>query len=360
MKIASIEYYPTSTRGGSEKAFFEVLIGLKKLGHEITVFYVKEGDYLDAYDKLGIQCVKLPLTEIKYLRLQSWLNLIRRAKTINLIEPDVIYINQLADTVTGAICKLFRNVRVICHLRVPKQGNSRLFNLAGKFVDYFICVNHLIVKQYLPHFRPQKLLVVNDGISISSNAPFPKKDVFNKTATFLGRLSPEKGILELLNTWQILKEKYGLDIELDITGPADSAIEIAYKQKIITRISEKKMESSIKINGAITNAIAHFQNYDFSVFPSIIDESFGRTLSESILAGTPVFARKVGIVEEILSPLKEIFVYETETELADKIFNYYQTTSNYDFGKLQSHIILNYDIDKNIFLIDDILKKVST
>jgi glycosyltransferase involved in cell wall biosynthesis len=359
LNIAAIEYYPTSTKGGSEKAFFEVLIELKKLGNQITVFYVIEGDYIFEYEKFGINYIKIPEIKIAYTKINTWINLYKTAKIINKSKPDVIYINQLADGVTSSICKLLRDVKITCHIRVPKMANSRLFNLTGKFVDSFICVNHLIKAQYLGYFKEYKLHVVNDGIKIPLKAPLAQRKVFNHRSTYLGRLSPEKGILELLKAWLILKEKYKLEINLDITGPADSAIEKKYKQEILAYIIEKKLTSLVNVNSPINNSFEYFQNYDFSIFSSIIDESFGRTLPESILAGTPVFARKVGIVEDILAPEKKVFVFETESELAEKIFKYYNSELIYDLNKLQNHIILHYNIDKNVLSIENILKKAN-
>jgi glycosyltransferase involved in cell wall biosynthesis len=356
MKIAAIEYHPTSKKGGSEKAFYEVLVGLKNFGHQITVFYVEEGDYLLAYDKIGIQHTKIPKTEINYLSASTWVKLYKAAKIINHTKPDVIYVNQLSDTVTASICKLLRKVKLICHIRVPKQGNSRLFNLTGKLVDNFICVNHLIKAQYLNHFKAHKLNVVNDGIKIPLKAPLVQRKGNPKNATFLGRLSPEKGLIQLLEAWLILKEKYQLEINLDITGPSDSVIEKKYKQEILAFISEKKLSTLVNVKSPITDSFEYFQKYDISIFPSIIDESFGRTIPESILAGTPVFARNVGIVEHILAPEKNTFVYKTELELADKIFKFYQSELSYDFTKLQNHIIHNYNIDKNVLLIENVLK----
>lgn len=357
MKIAAIEYYPTSTKGGSEKAFFEVLAGLKKLGHEITVFYVLKGDLLLAYDKLGIGHKQLLNIEFQYFNLNSWFNLIRSSRIVNRSKPDVIYINQLANSVLAAICKLLRKTSITCHIRVPKIGNSRLFNITGKSVNYFICVNHLIKAQYSNYFDTEKLLVVNDGIKIPTGEKLTMpKPIKTYTATFLGRISPEKGLTQLLDTWQILKEKYNLKISLDITGPADSETEMNYKKELIKLIEQKQLSDLVQLKGPISNPLKYFQNYDFSVFPSIVDESFGRTIPESILSGTPVFARNVGIVTDILNPLKEIFVYEKDKELAEKINDFYCSKLNLSLEKLYQHLLQHYDIDKNVIAIETVLK----
>lgn len=357
MKIAAIEYYPTSTKGGSEKAFFEVLICLKNLGHEITVFYVIKGDLLLEYDKLEIKHMQLSQTEIQYFNFKSWFRIVKSAKLINSVKPDVIYINQLADSVLASVCKLLFKVPIVCHIRVPKMGHSRLFNLSGRLVNYFICVNHLIKNQYGNDFDENKLKVINDGIKIPSTETLGKiKSTKAYTAGYLGRISPEKGLTQLLDAWQVLTEKYNLKIRLDITGPADSNAEKAYKIALAKDIEHRGLSDLVDIKDPVFNPIHYFRRYDFSVFPSIIDESFGRTIPESILAGTPVFARAVGIVNEILAPAKRTLVYKADQELAEKIAHFYHSDLQFNMETLQKHIIQNYDITKNVLTIEAILK----
>jgi glycosyltransferase involved in cell wall biosynthesis len=355
MKIAAIEYHPTSTKGGSEKAYFEVLVGLKNLGHDVIVFYTRSGDYLSIYHSLGIRTQSIPEVVINYTSISSWVNLMKAAKIINKSNPEIIYINQLADSVLSTACKLLKKVNIVCHIRVPKIGNSRLFNIIGKFVDRFICVNHLIVEQYQLFFPKKKLTVVNDGIKISEIKSLHKAKAKSKTATFLGRISPEKGLLELIDTWSILTKNYNLSVKLDINGPVPP--DDAYYKKLINKIEDNELSELIRVNGPVSNPSEHFMNYDFSVFPSIIDESFGRTIPESILAGTPVFARNVGIVKEILEPATNLLVYEKDEELAEKIFNFYKVDLEIDIDKLQNHIIEYYDIDKNVLIIDAVLRQ---
>lgn len=352
MKISAIEYYPTSKRGGSEKAFFEVLTELKKRGNDIHIFYVKPGNLLEEYDKIGIGYTRLPEVEIKYTSTYNWLNLAKAARLINKFSPDCIYINQLSDSVLAGICKLFRRTKVVCHLRVPKQGNSKLFNTSGKLVDTFICVNNLIKQQYLPYFRNQQILVINDGINITKSLTPNNNKSYQTKAVYLGRISPEKGLLELLDAWILLKDKHQLNLQLDITGPSDSLIEQEYKEVVYQKILHNGLSHLVSLKPPVSNPIEYLKDYDFSIFPSTIDEAFGRTIPESILAGTPVFARNVGIVEEILAPSKKTMVYRTEEELADRILLFYQNQLDFEMENLKNHILSNYDINKNVLLIE--------
>ena len=354
MKIAAIEYYPTSTKGGSEKAFFEVLKNLQKMEHNVCLFYVKTGDLIAKYESCGIKCIQIPSFQITYKSLFNWLQLFKASTIINKYAADCIYINQLSDSPLAAICKILKKTKLICHLRVAKQGNSRLFQLTGKLIDKFICVNELIKQQYLEDFKRNIFFVINDGIEIPETFQILTKPVINH-AVYLGRISPEKGLLKLLDTWMILINKYNLNIKLSLTGPSDSLLEKEYKSILKKKIEEFGLNNLIKLNNPISNPLAYLKDFDFSIFPSIVDEAFGRTIPESILAGTPIFARKVGIVEDILAPQKDIFIYETEENLAFKINQFYAKELNYDLEKLKSHLIKNYDISKNVKLIEKLL-----
>jgi glycosyltransferase involved in cell wall biosynthesis len=359
LKIAAFECFPTSQRGGSEKAFFEVLIGLSKLHFQILLFYNIYGDLIPKYEAAGIKCIKIPSLKIDYFSLKNWCNLLIIGKKISNIKPDFLYINYLADSPMAAVTKLFsKKIKTICHLRVPKIGESRVFNFCGKYIDLFISVNLFIKKEYQSIFKPAKIIVINDGIIIPYKI-YPLKLSKNFSATYLGRISHEKGILELIDAWQILIEKYQLKILLSITGPAVSDAEIEYKKKVATKIKTLKYSEIISIENPVNNVINHLKAFDFSLFPSIIDESFGRTISESILAGVPVFSRNVGIVNEILAPEKQTLIFKDEEELAYKIDQFYKGNIVIDMEGLQKHVIKNYNVDENVKLIAKHLETLS-
>lgn len=358
MRIAAIEHYPTSTKGGSEKAFFEVLSALKSKGNEIMLFYMIEGDLILQYQLMGIQCLMIPSLNTDYFSLRSWKKLFKAAIMINQFKPACIYINQLADSPLAVMAKFLRKTKIICHLRVPKIGNSRLFNLAGKKIDRFISVNTLIEQQYADIFKEYRIVVINDGILIKKCHPLKEKK--NYTAAYLGRISPEKGLMELVGTWAVLNQLFNQKVRLTITGPASSEDELKFKEELKTKIKSLYLEEQIILQPPVSNPVEFFKQYDFSVFPSTINEAFGRTIPESILAGTPVFARRVGIVEEILAPAKKVFVYDTEKELADKIVLFYQNKIDCHVEELQNHIVKKYDVYKNVLLIEKTIKELVT
>jgi glycosyltransferase involved in cell wall biosynthesis len=359
LKIAAFECFPTSQRGGSEKAFFEVLIELSKLHFQILLFYNIYGDLIPKYEAAGIKCIKIPSLKINYLSFKNWYNLFCIGKKISNIKPDFLYVNYLADSPIVAITKLFsKKIKTICHLRVPKTGESKIFNFCGKYIDLFITVNLFIKIEYQCIFKPEKIIVINDGIVIPKRI-YPLKLKKNFSATYLGRISREKGILELIDAWQILVEKYQLEISLSITGPAVSREEIEYKKEVEEKIKIKGLEYLIKLKKPVLNVSDYLIKYDFSVFPSNWEEPFGRTIPESILAGVPIFARNVGIVNEILNPEKQSLIFNKEEELSYKIDQFYKGNITINMQSLQRHIIENYNVNENVKLIAKQLEKLS-
>jgi glycosyltransferase involved in cell wall biosynthesis len=57
----------------------------------------------------------------------------------------------------------------------------------------------------------------------------------------------------------------------------------------------------VRFLGHVTNVIDVFQLSDLSVLPSHWEEPFGRTIIESMMAGTPAVASNVGGISEILT-----------------------------------------------------------
>ena len=60
MHIISVDYEPSSKRGGQELSLCDILIQLKLNGHSITLIYVNYGDLIEKYNRNGIETVQVP------------------------------------------------------------------------------------------------------------------------------------------------------------------------------------------------------------------------------------------------------------------------------------------------------------
>ncbi|KAF6246713.1 glycosyl transferase family 1 [Nitrosopumilus sp. b3] len=180
-----------------------------------------------------------------------------------------------------------------------------------------------------------KVYYVPNAIDISS---FPKdKDRrYEKQLIYAGRLSEEKGILDLLQ----ISEKISNDIHLIIigSGPEESKI----KEKI-------KNKSNIHFLGyqSKENTIKLIRGSDILIQPSIMEGGTSSTLLEAMACKIPIIATSVGGNKETVIHMKTAYVvtpnhpdqiYDAINDLLDnpekrKILteNAFEIITNYDW-----------------------------
>lgn len=108
-----------------------------------------------------------------------------------------------------------------------------------------------------------------------------------KCVLFLSRLSPVKGIFDLLEAWARLPSSHSY--ELRIYGHADPGYDLQVNA-IIKRLG---LEKSVKVHGAVFGSEKWqvYKNADVFVLPSY-SENFGIVIAESLLAGLPVITTR--------------------------------------------------------------------
>lgn len=125
--------------------------------------------------------------------------------------------------------------------------------------------------------------VINNGVDTSqvpqSFLPVPS----DKTAMFLSRLSPVKGLPDLIEAWSLLPMNHGY--RLKIYGHADAG----YESLLKSLIKKFNVANSVSIEGAVFGEekwIAYDQASIF-ILPSY-SENFGIVIAEALWVGTPV------------------------------------------------------------------------
>jgi len=107
-------------------------------------------------------------------------------------------------------------------------------------------------------------------------------------ALFVGRLSAEKGVIEMVRAWQRLP-----DVPLLIAGDGPLRAEVARAANPGTRV-----ELLGQLDAAQT--IARIKSARFLVFPSRWYEPFGMALLEAAACGVPAIASRIGAVPELV------------------------------------------------------------
>lgn len=146
--------------------------------------------------------------------------------------------------------------------------------------------------------------VIENGVDISSFDQATVRTDTRKCVLFLSRLSPVKGIFDLLEAWSRLPADHGY--ELRLYGPADPG----YAEQIDAAIKRLALGGSVKLKGPVFGAEKWqtYKNADVFVLPSY-SENFGIVIAESLLAGLPVITTRAtpweGLEEERLGWLVE-------------------------------------------------------
>jgi glycosyltransferase involved in cell wall biosynthesis len=108
-----------------------------------------------------------------------------------------------------------------------------------------------------------------------------------KIVLFLARLSPKKGIPDLLQAWHQMIDRHGYELHIHGYGPA------SYRSQLEAQISALKLGNHVKLGDPLYGAEKwrKLQRSSIYVLPSY-SENFGITVAEALLSGLPVITSR--------------------------------------------------------------------
>lgn len=177
--------------------------------------------------------------------------------------------------------------------------------------------------------RKSKNVILGKGTcnGVDTDRFSPRKDKCSSKKTifgFVGRLSNDKGIAELVEAWKILLSKYR-DIELLLIGPMDERDGIGSETVNVIKLLE-----SIRWVGAVDDTSQYYQEMDVFILPSY-REGFPTVVLEASASQVPVITtRSTGCIDSII---------ENETGIFTELFPY-------DIAKNMEYYLLNPDVAK--------------
>ena len=136
------------------------------------------------------------------------------------------------------------------------------------------------------------IAIIPNGIALNGDSTYlqqmQSKNKDGKTALFLSRIAPIKGLLNLVQAWSQVCKKHG-NWTLTIAGPDEKG----HRAEVQRKIDQLQISSSITIMGPCFGAEKSrlFANADLFVLPSF-SESFGNVVLEALAAGIPTITTK--------------------------------------------------------------------
>lgn len=228
----------------------------------------------------------------------------------------------------GRLYSLLKGIRALIY-----YNRERIKDL----FDNVICVSEFQKQKYLQDgYAPEKLTFIQNPIS----------DVFfvskilekKKQILYYGRISPEKNIELLIDAFaEMIKEPDLTEYKLLLIGSGDSV----YQDRLQRRIRDLKLEKTVTFCGMMPQeeVVKHVGESMICVQPAKWYETFGLTVVESLLAGTPCLASDIGAVGETAKQFGGyIFTANNRDSLieaAKTILNNYPEELNRFFEKRQ-------------------------
>ncbi len=153
-------------------------------------------------------------------------------------------------------------------------------------VDLFLTPSEFARRKFVEGgFDPDRI-VVKPNFVFADRGPGPGDGGY---AVFVGRLAPEKGIETLIEAWRMLNN--GVVLKVVGGGPlAESVRRAAESDGRIEWLGHRPHEEVLEIVG----------NASLLVVPSVVYETFGRSIVEAFSLGTPVVASRRGAMAELV------------------------------------------------------------
>ena len=190
-------------------------------------------------------------------------------------------------------------------------------NLATKVVNVSKSIEEMSVKLGLNSKSKNILLGKGscNGVNIQKFSPdvSRQKDSNDLVFGFVGRLSKDKGIVELLEAWTRFNKVFN-NSELWLIGPYDE------RDKLDESVQNQiKNDSSIKYFGEMEDVSVLYRKMDVFLLPSY-REGFPTVVLEASSTGIPIITTKnTGCIDSIIEDVTGIFCELNPNNLADKM-----------------------------------------
>lgn len=244
-------------------------------------------------------------------------------KIIKENRPDVVHLNSTCLFMCAKAVKSFdKNVKVICHIREPLLHNFWgwiLKFMSNKYCDHFIAIDEYDRKSVDPDNRKTSVIYNFVDFSVfdyTKRSDVLRKDlgISNNSVIFLvlARISPENGILELINGWNkhIRDKKSQLVIVGEISGREEM-----YTTKC-HEISDKT--DNIHILKFRTDTVDVIASSDVVVCP-FVQPHFARMIVEGAAMKKPSVSNNIDGPKELVIDKETGMFYSNMKELSDVV-----------------------------------------
>jgi glycosyltransferase involved in cell wall biosynthesis len=327
MRIAQIsplwERVPPSTYGGTELVVSLLTDELVRRGHDVTLFASGDSLTLARLESVHPNALRLS-PEVREAAIYDMLQLshvYERAQEFDIIHSHM-------GCAALPYTKLVKTPTVHTLHGIFTPDNEKMFVHAKD--QPFVSIS---TSQREPRLGLNCVATVYNGIDTDSHRfyPQPKQPPY---LVFLGRISPEKG------THHAIAIAKASGWQLKIAGKIDVVDVKYFEDEIKPLIDGKQIEYLGEANHTMKNAL--MGGAVATLFPITWREPFGLVMVESMVAGTPVIAMRLGSTSEVIVDGKTGFLCDTVEECIAAI----PKAARLDRQACRDHVVQNFSVQR--------------
>lgn len=341
--VQSVIVYPKSEKKDEKLINYFNSLGCKSVGLDVAVSYNRKGK-----NKL-VYAVRPLVIFIKKVRFYIQLNIVCRKE-----RPDIIHTN------TGVVHEgwfVAKKMKIphVWHLREYQTLDFgwKILPSMKRFKEYLnqsytICITKNIQNYFDLQNSIKSFVVYNPIFKLSEVLNHEK---FQKVFLVANRISPEKGIEDILEAFAIFSIQYP-DYLLKIAGFGN----VDYIGKLKEKCKRLKIDKNVLFLGYTDNIKALMLNSKALIVGSY-NEGFGRMTAEANMLGLPVIGRNTAGTSEILSQTNGGWLFNSITEFVDEMFCCARMTDSEIrlFMKKPSEIALDkFSVEQHVRCVMDI------
>jgi glycosyltransferase involved in cell wall biosynthesis len=297
-----LERVPPEGYGGTERVMYELIVELVRRGHDVTTFASGDSDVPGRH----VPTVPVALRPADFkddpmgFFLTTMLAVLDSEQEFDIIHSHLEWASLLLARASKT------PVVATFHGRLDLPWSREL--LASPTPATLVAISR---SQASPH-ADLDWTVVHNGLSLSS-APFERRRT--DSLCFVGRVALEKGIVEAIDIARIADRPLRIAAKIAPSGP-----EHEYYEEVFVPALEAA-GSSVEFLGEVSGAERDELLADSyaALMPGSWPEPFGLAAIEALACGTPVLARRVGGLPEIIRDGIDGFFGDDATELAYRV-----------------------------------------
>lgn len=338
--------HPGAELYGADRMFLESVRGVTEAGARALVCLPNTGPLVPLLRNLGadVRIVSTPVLRKTLLTPAGFTELAKKTlagtkaglRLIRKEEVNTLYVNTVTIPLWIALGR-FSNKDVAVHVHEAESGVSqnilRALN-APLHLAQTVLVNSEFSRSVLgavSRTLADRAQLLPNGIQASSEEPQKARATLDghTKVLFLGRLSERKGVHVAVEAFDELVAR-GKKIELTLLGDFVPGYD-DFRESLLARIAKSPAADKIRVAGFVEPIWSELASADIILTPSVVDEPFGNTAIEAVLAARPVVVADAAGLKETASKYNSVAtcIPGDKNSLADAIQDVMDNWSEY-------------------------------